>query len=383
MDVEPLLAQLETLAPAFGRAREDIETIITRGRGGDFKGVMQNCRLVLEAVLRALVSDELKQTPGKAMLDELITKFRQQANAGLIPTNILAHMSTIQAWGNLSSHDHAAKLSDESVKVGKLEVMVSLNSMVAILEWYAARFGKTSPSLPAPPSMPLAVNGTAPKRQPLIPLAFGAVAVLATVGFFALRAPAGLPIAPAAPTSFGELDALYAKWNEPPPPPACRDPAEIEALAIGNFSGLPGNRSAEAWYLIARNQLDKKQNATEAATKALGCAGFAAAFNLAGRIAVRDGRLADALPSFKAALEASPDFHNARFNLALLHLKEGRTADGVNELKRITQADPHYADAHFFLGIAYEGQQQPVAAREEFCAASANGKIEAKERCER
>ena len=34
---------------------------------------------------------------GELKLDELVTKFRQQANAGIIPTNVLAHMGTVQA----------------------------------------------------------------------------------------------------------------------------------------------------------------------------------------------------------------------------------------------------------------------------------------------
>src|SRR5580765_2387494 len=103
MEIEPLLQKLEQLAPRFGRAHEDILAMAVRGRARDYKGVMQNARLVLETLLRAMVATELKQTPGKAMLDELITKFRQQANHGVVPTNVLAHMGTVQAWGNLSS----------------------------------------------------------------------------------------------------------------------------------------------------------------------------------------------------------------------------------------------------------------------------------------
>src|SRR5689334_21323192 len=110
VDIEPLLQKMADLAPRFGRAQEDLQTMVNRGRAQDYKGVMQNARLVLEAILRSLVTEELKQTPGKAMLDELVTKFRQQANAGIIPTNVLAHMSTVQAWGNLSAHDHAGSL---------------------------------------------------------------------------------------------------------------------------------------------------------------------------------------------------------------------------------------------------------------------------------
>src|SRR5689334_2660067 len=112
---------------------------------------MQNTRLVLEAILRDLVTRELKQSVGKAMLDELITKFRQQANAGIIPTNILAHMGTVQAWGNLSAHDHAGSLTDQGVEVGEQEVVASLNSMVAILNWYSTKLGATPARGTAPP----------------------------------------------------------------------------------------------------------------------------------------------------------------------------------------------------------------------------------------
>ena len=84
VDIEPLLKKMDELAPQFGRAQEDLKTLVSRGRAQDYKGVMQNARLVLEALLRSLVTEELKQTPGKAMLDELVTKFRQQANAGIM-----------------------------------------------------------------------------------------------------------------------------------------------------------------------------------------------------------------------------------------------------------------------------------------------------------
>ena len=145
VDIEPLLNKLAALAPRFGRARVDLEAIVSRGRAQDYRGVMQNARLVLEALLRSLVTEDLKQTPGKAMLEELVARFRQQANAGIVPANILAHMGTVQAWGNLSSHDHAGSLDESGVHVGKDEVVASLNSVVAILGWYAEKKG-LSPS---------------------------------------------------------------------------------------------------------------------------------------------------------------------------------------------------------------------------------------------
>ncbi len=141
VDIEPLLRRLEALAPGFGRARVDLEAIVGRARSNDFRGVMQNARLVLETLLRSLVSEELGQTPGKAMLEELVAKFRQKGNSGIVPPNILAHMGTVQAWGNLSMHDHAGGLDETAVRVGGEEVLASLNSVVAILTWYAEKRG--------------------------------------------------------------------------------------------------------------------------------------------------------------------------------------------------------------------------------------------------
>lgn len=147
VDLEPMLRRLEALAPHFGRAAADLEAMVTRARSQDYRGVMQNARLVLETILRSLVSEELKQTPGKAMLEELVSKFRQKSNAGIVPPNILAHMGTVQAWGNLSVHDHAGSLDETAVRVGREEVVASLNSMVAILTWYAERKGLSGPDL--------------------------------------------------------------------------------------------------------------------------------------------------------------------------------------------------------------------------------------------
>ncbi len=405
MDIEPLFKRLEDLAPSFGRASSDIQATVTRGRAEDYKGVMQNCRLVLEALLRALVTDQLKQTPGKAMLDELITKFRQQANAGIIPTNILAHMGTVQAWGNLSAHDQATKLTDAGVTVGKGEVMASINSMVAILDWYAETYGPTAgtpvkvPSKPSVAAVPVRVTAPPMKKAPVGAIA-GGVAVLGLIGaggFFMTRPSTAAVVKPPEPTitvkpgeELAELDALYAKWNEPLPPASCRSAKAAGALAGGKATDLAAleataeaDRSAETWYLLARAQFAQKKDAGAAAKKAIGCPSFAAAYNLMGKVAVKEQRYADAAPSYQAALNVAPAFNNARFNLGMLHLQQQRFAEGIGELKKVTENDPKHADAHFFLGLTYEGQKNTADAKAAFCAALANGRTDAKDRCER
>lgn len=392
-----MLKKLQVLAPQFGRAREDIEAMVSRGRAGDFKGVMQNARLVLEALLRSMVTQELKQQPGKAMLDELITKFRQQANAGVVPTNVLAHMGTVQAWGNLSSHDHAGSLGDQGVQVGADEVVASVNSMVAILTWYAQKYPQAAPTVPPRGSVPSSTpSPTAPgsSKGPLV-AGVGAVVVLGAVGAaFALGAfsPKAAAVDPAPRGELPQaaaraaLDAHFASDGDPSPPPACRATAEAAALSVAfgdrdALEKLPAPVSPEAAYVLASARVAAHAPAGEAIAKASACPGFAAAFNLQGKALVADGKLEEAAAQFTQALEAAPGYTKARFNLAVVLLKTQKITPGIAELRKIVQSEPRHAEAHFLLGVALEGQGQGELAKPAFCEAWKLGKAEAKSRC--
>jgi hypothetical protein len=372
LEIEPLLSQIDQLAPAFGRVSSDLSAIVSRGRAKDFKGVMQNTRLVLEAILRDLVTRELKQTPGKAMLDELITRFRQQANAGIIPTNILAHMGTVQAWGNLSSHDHAGALTDAGVQVGEQEVAASLNSMVAILSWYAARAGLDGTVVRQPTPPPAGKKSRTPMIAGLI-----AAAVLLVGGFYwgSGRIVADGP---------GAHDEDFRSHGEPLPPDACR-------------GGLSASRSPEIAYLFARREYEAgRDGGSEFLDRALACPGFAAALSLSGKIAVRDADaaarqgqgdaatalLAKAEREFDAAIAAEPNFKNARFNRAVVLLKRGHPDDAARDLTEIVSTDPQFTEAHFFLALALEKQGDKVRAKGEYCTAAKQGYKLAASRCE-
>jgi hypothetical protein len=52
MEIEGLLKKIEHLTPQFGRASDDLSSLVSRGRAADYKGVLQNSRLVLEMLLR-------------------------------------------------------------------------------------------------------------------------------------------------------------------------------------------------------------------------------------------------------------------------------------------------------------------------------------------
>ncbi|MBT4740727.1 MAG: tetratricopeptide repeat protein [Rhodospirillaceae bacterium] len=68
---------------------------------------------------------------------------------------------------------------------------------------------------------------------------------------------------------------------------------------------------------------------------------FAAeAFVTEGGNALADGRDMDAEASFRAALEVSPHFVPANYQLGMLHLERGRPADGLPHLQRAAKGQP-------------------------------------------
>lgn len=403
VELEPLLNRLAGYAPHFGRLQGDLEAMVSRGRTGDYKGVMQNARLVLEALLRSLVTDELKQTPGKAMLDELITKFRQQANSGVVPTTILAHMGTVQAWGNLSSHDHAGRLEDQGVSVGQEEVVASLNSILAVLSWFATRRGITlDPALRTPPlaastststvTAPLlaqsavspAPASTSRSPAPLI-AGVGVVAVIAIVGFVVTRpGPATTPDPSGSP--FVALDARYVAWKEPVPPVTCRRPEDAPRLApiAADATALAlVDPNPESSYLLARARFEQDGTRDPALDRALACPGFAAAFNLAGRIALKAKETDQARRHFLAAVAAAPSFVNARFNLALILLQAGDLAGAKDKLDLLITDHPDFGDPYLLRAAIDELRGDTVSAQKDACQAAKLGVEKAKPECQR
>lgn len=409
-ELEPLLNRLAVFAPHFGRLQGDIDAMVSRGRAQDFKGVMQNARLVLEALMRSLVTEELKQTPGKAMLDELITKFRQQANQGVVPTTILAHMGTVQAWGNLSSHDHAGSLQDAKVEVGLDEVVASLNSIVAVLGWFATRRGIVlDPAMRTPPvpttqpgtSLP-PVNQTAPQQlsappapargsSPL-PIILGAVAVVALlgIGFVATRGSSTqTPKDPKTPTvdvtPFSGLDALYASWKEPVPPASCRrveDAPRLAAIATDLTALGVVDPNPESSYLLARATFERDRVRSPALDKALACPNFAAASNLAGRAALAAADVDQARKFFLAAIAASPSFLNARYNLALIYVQAKDYAAAKDKLDNLIAEAPDFGEAYLLRAVVVQVQQgDPAATKKDVCMAATLGVEKAKAEC--
>lgn len=408
-ELDPLLNRLAVFAPHFGRLQGDIDAMVSRGRAQDFKGVMQNARLVLEALMRSLVTEELKQTPGKAMLDELITKFRQQANQGVVPTTILAHMGTVQAWGNLSSHDHAGSLQDAKVEVGLDEVVASLNSIVAVLGWFATKRGivldaamrtppvpTTQPGTSLPP-----VNQTAPQQLGVppapgrtsspLPIILGALALVALlgIGFVATRGSSTqTPKDPKTPTvdvtPFSGLDALYASWKEPVPPASCRrveDAPRLAAIATDVTALGVVDPNPESSYLLARATFERDRVRSPALDTALACPNFAAASNLAGRAALAAQEVDQARKFFLAAIAASPSFLNARYNLALIYVQAKDYTSAKDKLDNLISEAPDFGEAYLLRAVVVQVQGDAAATKNDVCMAAKLGVEKAKAEC--
>jgi hypothetical protein len=376
-ELEPLLKRIEQLTPYFGRARDDLTALSTRGRHQDYKGVLQSARLVLEMILRSLVTTELKQTPGKAMLDELLSKFRQQAHAAVIPTHILAHMGTVQAWGNLSSHDHAGGLHEAGVKVGFEEAGTSLNSLVAILTWYKDRYvPEPSPPAPGGPS----VTDGAPVQPPSAGASHGKRLTIIGGGLLALLAllVVGLGVLAMRSSQLrSRLDGLAAENGEPAPPEACQeeDPqamTELMAAASRLSERSPeASREQEAaavleklrargqgwrpegWLYVAKASVQAGHPDAAAMSAALECTGFAAAENLAGRMAAIAQDWKESAAHYTRAAELAPKFWKPLFNLGLIHLQQRHVDEAVPLLERAAELAPDAGDVSLFLGHAY------------------------------
>jgi Flp pilus assembly protein TadD len=387
-ELEPLLKRIEQLTPYFGRAREDLTALTTRARNQDYKGVLQNARLVVEMILRSLAATELKHTPGKAMLDELISKFRQQAHSGVVPTNILAHMGTVQAWGNLSSHDHAGGLHEVGVKVGLDEAMTSLNSLVAILTWYKERYVQ-EPATPASTAVPApAVPTSAPSKADSshnsrrLALAGGALLVILVVvlGVVSLRS------AEKTAQLQKQLDTFSAENSEPPVPATCReqDSSALEALvavaprlseripeksrpqeATAALEALRATgqqwRPEGAFYVAKASFLAGHPDAA-AMSKALECKDFAAAENLAGKMAVLAEDWKESEAHYQRALELDAQFWKPHFNLGALYVQQKRAAEAVPLLERAVELAPEDPLVSVYLGYAYSGRAQAAEA---------------------
>ena len=401
-----LVARLRSMMSRFGRAETDLAALCTRAETGDYRGVLQNSRVICEVLLRAIVAKELGHEPGKMMLEKLINMIGQQKSERTIPPNIMTHVRSVHAFGNLGAHDHDGDLFDASFEVTREDAVSALNSVSAILSWYDNKYLTSgSASSGRPPSSEKSNASATAKREagggdqasagwpPLRWTKYLVIGVAVAAGAGAAwhftreppkpgGAPRAAPAASEAEVNRSALDRLLKLGGDPLPPTGCRlsAPTLIAKLQQRASSLLEGEnqsrrqragkaaivalrdpetelqQAAEYWYLNALAKYWAKSGPADvaaAASKATSrCQGFAAAHKVAGSAHLLAKAYAAAASSFQSALEAEPSYLAARFNLALTHLAEGRTAPAIQQLTLVIEQDASFPDAYRVRGQA-------------------------------
>jgi hypothetical protein len=234
--------------------------------------------------------------------------------------------------------------------------------------------------------------------------AAGGVLVLAGAAVWLALRPAAAPEAPPTPPAAAPvaaavrppvLEGWYRGADEPLPPAPCQvSPpaagalaaavAQARAPAQGLAELSAGGRalaSAEERFVEASLRLGAGGGAREAAETAAGCAGFAAAQNLAGKVALQEGRAEDALRWFSAAEASAPGYFKPRFNRALALLKAGKAPDAAPLLEALATEAPNRGEVHFALGHARTALGQVDSAKAAFCRAHGLGVADAAAGC--
>lgn len=129
----------------------------------------------------------------------------------------------------------------------------------------------------------------------------------------------------------------------------------------------PGN--ARAWGALGRLALrqGRLEEALAYFRRALAInPGYAMARNNAGVVYQRQGRLTEAVQQHCLALQIEPTHHAARDNLAAALLRQGQTVEAIDQLKQAIALAPQVARYHYDLATALTEQGAPSQAALEY-----------------
>jgi tetratricopeptide (TPR) repeat protein len=118
------------------------------------------------------------------------------------------------------------------------------------------------------------------------------------------------------------------------------------------------SRSAEEWFefgMMCDSNTESLDQAAQAYRQAVDAAPdwVEARINL-GTAMYQLGRMEEALEQFLMAVEYEPENALAEFNLGCVFEQLGKTADAILHLSRAVELLPSLADAHLNLALAYE-----------------------------
>ncbi len=123
------------------------------------------------------------------------------------------------------------------------------------------------------------------------------------------------------------------------------------------------SRSAEEWFefgMLCDSNSESLEDAAEAYKKAVEAAPewVEARINL-GTAMYQLGRMAEAYEHFSAAVQIEPENTLAEFNLGCVLEQLGNTAEAIVHLSRAVELSPSLADGHLNLALAFEKNGQP------------------------
>ena len=136
----------------------------------------------------------------------------------------------------------------------------------------------------------------------------------------------------------------------------------FETAALAKKVHAMASRSAEEWFeygMMCDSNTESLDQAALAYKKAVDAAPdwVEARINL-GTAMYQLGRMEEALEQFSAAVEFEPDNALAEFNLGCVLEQMGKTVEAIEHLARAVDLAPSLADAHLNLALAYEKSGQ-------------------------
>ncbi|MEE2828931.1 MAG: tetratricopeptide repeat protein, partial [Myxococcota bacterium] len=351
------------------------------------------CKQVYRAYAEAHPeSKEFKHPPDKQMLNDLIARLERVSRFPLVVSTAIR---TIQAFGNIGSHDQGAEadhVTTEAIQpaIAALETVVrwfcteqglELDLVTGASEGSAA--GPTTGSLPAVPAAaaaPVAKEGSGTRIRNLA-IAGAAVlsALAALAGLFAdslstIDQMGGNEVSAEMATAQARLNSVFDKLSAPLPPTDCLgdDHRVLDSAAkagellqgqvkgtvrpqdkeaVGQLEKLADEHpnSAVSWALLAQGQLavaaDTSTIGNSAKVAAKLCGDWALPSNIEGNALFRSGELDGAEVAYRSALGLYPAYGAPRFNLAMLSMKKKDFAKAEEELGRLLEHHPHHDDA--------------------------------------
>jgi protein O-mannosyl-transferase len=93
---------------------------------------------------------------------------------------------------------------------------------------------------------------------------------------------------------------------------------------------------------------------------------YAFAHNNLGMAMLQEGLVDDAVPHFTKALELKPDYAEPYDNLGTVYFQRGQVDASITSLQKAVTINPAYSDAHFNLGIAFRSKGDTDSAIAEF-----------------